>query len=386
MKRQISSKDLTVGYGKNIVLGNINFTLEKGEILCLMGPNGSGKSTVIKTIIKQIKKLGGQIYLADKEIEKYKDVERATHISTVLTERINPELMTVEEVIATARFPYTNYLGKLEADDYAAIDQAINMVNGEDLRYKIFTELSDGQKQRVMLARAICQEAEIMILDEPTSFLDVRYKIEILGILKKLANQMDKTIIISLHEIDLIPKIADKIIQINGENSYSYGPPEEILNDKAIKNAFSIEAGSYSSLIGNIELETCSKKANTFVIGGCGKGISIYRKLNKNNLSFYSGILFENDLDTVVSLPLALDTIISRPFEEIAEEKIQKAKNLIDKVEFVIDCGADFVGSNIKNKDLLAYALKKNKKVIFIKARAEYEGVESYKIGDIKNS
>ncbi|MDO5036734.1 MAG: ABC transporter ATP-binding protein [Tissierellia bacterium] len=383
MTQQIGSQDLKIGYGDHVVLEDINFQLERGQILCLMGPNGSGKSTLIKTLIHQQKKLGGKIYLEEKEMESLKNIERASKMSAVLTERLSLDLMTAEEIVATGRFPYTNFLGKLEEEDFQAIDQALDMVKAQAIKDRPFSQLSDGQKQRIMLARAICQGADIMILDEPTSFLDVRYKIEILGILKNLSRQMNKTLILSLHEIDLISKIADQVLQINGDQTYSYGSPDQVLKDQAIKAAFSIKEGSYSSLLGNIELEAPKGEAKVFVVGGCGRGIKTYRRLNKEGVAFYAGILFENDLDLAVARPLAKKTLVEKAFRDISQDTIQRAKDLIDQVDYVLDVGADFVGANRGNQALLDYSLKKAKKLIFLKERPGYGASSSYQLEDL---
>ncbi len=369
MTLSIKVSSLDVGYGEKLILGDINFELKKGEILCLMGPNGSGKSTIIKTITEHIKKLGGKIFIDGKDIDTLDQKEKAKHLSVVLTERINPELMTVEDVISSGRYPYTGYLGKLEDKDYKAIDEAIEIVNAESLRNMYFSELSDGQKQRVMLAKAICQEAEVMILDEPTSYLDVRYKIEILGILRQLASQMGKTIILSLHEIDLIPKIADKVLQINGGNDYSYGSPEEIINDNSVTTAFKINRGSYSSLIGNIEMEKCITTPEVFVIGGCGSGVNIYRELNKKKIPFNAGIIFNNDIDLVVASVLACEVITEEAFKDISNDKIKIAEQKIEDSKLIIDSGSEFTGNNRRNRELLEFAISLNKKVVSLTNR-----------------
>jgi len=163
-------KQLDVGYGNSVIVGNVEIELQHGQILCLMGPNGSGKSTIIKTITQHIKKLGGKVFIGEEDIEKLSNIEQAKKMSVVLTDRINPHLMTAEEIVATGRYPHTNKFGKMTEADYIAVDDAIKIVDGEVLKHKEFLSLSDGEKQRIMIARAICQEADLIILDEPTSF------------------------------------------------------------------------------------------------------------------------------------------------------------------------------------------------------------------------
>ncbi|MDO5726183.1 MAG: ABC transporter ATP-binding protein [Tissierellia bacterium] len=358
------TENLNVGYDKRIVLGNIEIDLVEGEILCLMGPNGSGKSTIIKTITDHIKKLGGKVFISGKNIEKMSQMDMAKEMSVVLTDRISPNLMTAEELVATGRYPHTNYLGKFTDYDLQMIEDSIKIVRGEKLKDKEFTSLSDGEKQRMMIARAICQEADLMVLDEPTSYLDIRYKIELLGILRSLARDWEKIIILSLHEIDLISKVADKVLMIVNENEYIYGTPEEVINNKSLANAFKLSVGRYNTELGSIELEKPKGKPKVFVMGNQGMGIDYYRALNKKNLSFFAGIIFENDIDFPVAYALAKDTVIAEDFQEISQENLEKAKNMIDTVDYFIDCGAKLSGINSKNFELLKYAKEKSKTVI----------------------
>ena len=174
----IKASGLAVGYNKKILIDGISFEVKAGEILTLIGPNGSGKSTVLKTLVKELESLGGSVSVASKNIFTEKDTFAAKHISMVMTERIHPEMMTVRDVIATGRYPYTNLFGVLDDDDNAKINEAIKTVHCEDIEGRLFNNLSDGQKQRVMLARAICQDTEVIVLDEPVTFLDMFYKLD----------------------------------------------------------------------------------------------------------------------------------------------------------------------------------------------------------------
>lgn len=346
-------------------MDKVDFNLDRGDIFCLMGPNGSGKSIILKSIIDQIKFLGGTMTLVNRDLDKLTIMERAREISVVLTERVSPDLMTAREIVSTGRYPHTNHFGKLAKEDIRIIDESIAIVNGKDLEDKEFKSLSDGEKQRIMIARAICQEADIMVLDEPTSFLDIRYKLELLNILDKLAIDKKKTIIMSLHEIDLVTKIADKVMLIDQGSVYGYGRPEEAIRDESIRQVYKLNMGSFHTGVGNIELGRLSKnKPEVFVIGGNGLGTNIYRALNKSNKSFYSGIVFDNDLDYLVSKSLAWETVTSPAFEEIGEEGLKRAKELISESKCIIDSGVSLEGINSRNRELLAYA-RKNKIPVF---------------------
>ena len=203
---------LTVGYNGKPLIDQIQVGIHKGEIVTLIGPNGSGKSTILKSITRQLKILGGKVLYEENDLHKLSYKELSTRMAVVLTERMRPELMTCHDIVATGRYPYTGRLGILSREDEDKVDEAMRIVHAEELGSRDFNAISDGQRQRVLLARAICQEPEIIVLDEPTSFLDIRHKLELLSILRSMAKEKGITVIMSLHEIDLAQKIADQIL------------------------------------------------------------------------------------------------------------------------------------------------------------------------------
>ena len=232
------TEGLIVGYHGVPLIKNIKISLKKGEILTLIGPNGAGKTTILRSIIKQLKPLGGVVVLDGKETEQISGKELSRKLSVVLTERVRPEMMTCKEVVATGRYPYTGTLGILSAEDKEKVKNAMEMVHAWDLKDRDFTAISDGQRQRILLARAICQEPEIIILDEPTSFLDIRHKLELLAILKKMVLEKQMTVIMSLHELDLAQKISDQVICVHGDHIEKYGAPEEIFTSDYIRKLY----------------------------------------------------------------------------------------------------------------------------------------------------
>lgn len=361
------AEDLKVGYQQKIVVDDVNIDLNRGEILCLLGPNGCGKSTILKTIIDHIKRIDGSITVLGKDLSELSNKDRAKEMSIVLTEKIAPEMMTVEEVVATGRYPYTNHFGKLTDEDWKIINESIEIVDGQSLRHKEFKALSDGEKQRVMIARAICQESDIMVLDEPTSFLDIRFKIDLLNILGKLSLDKNKTIIMSLHEIDLVPKIADKVLLIKDGKIYKYGTPEDVITDEAVNEVYDLNSGSFNTIIGNIELPRVIESPKVFVVGGGGKATKIYRALNKKGIGFYSGILFKNDIDYNASKTLAYKTIVEDCFVDIKPKKIDEAKEYIKDCHAVIDSGVSLVGINKGNHDLLRFASQEGVKILSLR-------------------
>lgn len=245
---KITAEHLTVGYTFPIVSG-IDFSVRGGEILTLIGPNGSGKSTLLKTLAGNITKLGGNIQFLGKDADCYSAKDRARLVSALLTEGVNAPLMTVREVVEMGRYPYTGYFGSLSEKDNNAVDEALKLTQAEEFKDKEFNALSDGQRQRALLARAICQEPQILILDEPTSYLDIHHKIGFLEILKTLANEKDIAVIMSLHELDFAREISDRIICLKDGAVFRQGNTADVFGGDTITQLFDISEEMYKKYI-----------------------------------------------------------------------------------------------------------------------------------------
>lgn len=332
-------KDLSVGYNGNSLIRDINIGINKGEIVTLIGPNGSGKSTILKSITRQLKVVRGNVFFDDTSLLKLPYKELASKMAVVLTDRIKTELMTCHDIVATGRYPYTGRLGILTQEDECLVEEAMQAVHAQELGNRDFNAISDGQKQRVLLARAICQDPDVIVLDEPTSFLDVKYKLELLSILERMARQKKITVIMSLHEIDLAQKISDKIICVKGETISHYGSPEKVFTEEIIRELYGINNGFFDPLFGSIELPAPKGEPEVFVISSGGSGIPVYRKLQKEHIPFAAGILYENDIDYQLARLLATEVITEAPFEEIKEETLQKAFETMEKCKRVINAG-----------------------------------------------
>lgn len=238
---------LSVGYGRKMVLGDLSLELQPGELVILIGQNGSGKSTLLKTLCGQLKPLDGEIFLSGKPLQKLSGNEMAKELSVVLTGRLHPELMTCEDVVATGRYPYTNRLGFLSKTDRKKVHEAMELTQVTELADQDFEQISDGQRQRVLLARALCQEPAVILLDEPTSFLDIRHKLEFLYMLKEQAEKKQIGILMSLHELDLARKFADRVICVKDHQVQRIGTTAEILTDSYIEQLFDMKPGTLTA-------------------------------------------------------------------------------------------------------------------------------------------
>ena len=335
--------DMAVGYQGKTLIHDINIGIDKGEIVTLIGPNGSGKSTILKSITKQLKLIGGKVFFDDTSLQEMSYKELSSNMAVVLTERIKTELMTCHEIVATGRYPYTGRLGILTPEDEQIVDEAMKAVHAEDLGNRDFNAISDGQKQRVLLARAICQEPQVIVLDEPTAFLDIRHKLELLYLLKNMVREKQVAVLMSLHEPDLAQKISDHIICVKGDNSIGrFGTPEEIFRGDYIKELFQIERGSYLTDYGSVELEAVKGEPKVFVIGGNGAGIPVYRQLQKQGIPFAAGILWENDREYPVAEALASVVIREKAFEPVSDTAFEAAVRVLKNCEKVICCLENF--------------------------------------------
>jgi iron complex transport system ATP-binding protein len=358
------TQQLCVGYEGVLLIKNIEIELQRGEILSVIGPNGAGKSTILKTIAGQLALLGGTVYLEKDILNKMSEKERSKKVSLVLTERIRPELMTCEDVVFTGRYPYTGRLGILSAHDRNKVREVMELIHITDMKDKEFVTLSDGQKQRVMLARALCQEPDILILDEPTSYLDIKYKLEFLSVLQKITRKKQVTVIMSLHELELAQRVSDKILCVKGEEIDDFGVPEEIFRPGYLSKLYDIEEGALDELSGIPELPMCTGEPKVFVIAGGGSGRAVFRDLQRRGIPFVTGIIQENDLDYPVAKALAVNLISEKAFSDISDERFEEALKEIDKCSKVICSLQDFGTQNKKNREIKEYAKNKGKLIV----------------------
>lgn len=248
----LHTKDLSIGYQtkkqQHIVAKNINFSVKKGTFVALLGKNGIGKSTLLRTLSKVQKPLSGSVKMNQKELSSYTNQELSTTLSLVLTERLPLSQLTVFELVALGRQPYTNWIDKLTPEHEEKIHWAIEQTDISHLKHKRFFELSDGQLQRVLIARALAQDTEIIILDEPTAHLDIHHTFKVFSLLKKLVETTQKTIIISTHEVNLAIQLADEFLLLSEEKLYS-GTSKELIEQNAFEKLFPKELISFNKTL-----------------------------------------------------------------------------------------------------------------------------------------
>lgn len=237
MKREetIRLASLAIGYtGKHsvkTVAEGITDTIYSGELTCLLGVNGVGKSTLLRTLSGFLPPLSGEIDIMGKPLREYKETDLAKVIGVVLTEKSSLQNMTVEELVGMGRSPYTGFWGRLQKEDLKIVRDAIEMVGITELSERMVQTLSDGERQKVMIAKALAQQTPIIFLDEPTAFLDYPSKVEILHLLHRLSQDAGKTIFLSTHDLELALRVADKVWLMAKQGGVKTGSPADLIVD-----------------------------------------------------------------------------------------------------------------------------------------------------------
>jgi len=254
-KTILSTQHLSIGYEDKVVAQNIELNIKKGELLAVIGVNGSGKSTLLKTIIKELTPIAGNVFLEEVAIENISAKEISEKISIVLTETHFSKNLRVEELVSLGRQPYSNWLGILTSKDKVAVQNALNLIAVQDLAHKKCSDLSDGQLQKVMLARALAQNTPLIMLDEPTTHLDLYHKAFVLKMLKKLSKTTQKAIVFATHEIDLALQLCDKIILVNNGEVIQQ-TPENLIKEKHLENLFPSDLIQFDSISKSFKIKS----------------------------------------------------------------------------------------------------------------------------------
>ena len=363
MEPYLYTARLAVGYGGKPLIENICLHVRRGEIMTLIGPNGAGKSTILKTLARQLTPMAGAVYLDKQALGQMAEKELAQRLAIVTTERIDPELMTCRDIVSTGRYPYTGRLGLLRAEDRTIVENALAQVHAGELAELPFAQVSDGQRQRVLLARALCQQPDVILLDEPTSFLDIHHKLELLDILKNLVRQQRLAVVMSLHELDLAQRVSDTVVCVEKSGALRMGPPEQIFTEENIRALYGLTQESYNPLFGCAELPPVQGEPQIFVIGGGGSGIPVYRRLQRMGVPFAAGILHRNDLDYPVARALAAELVEEAAYQPVTAGTLARALAVLERCGKAVCTLPAFGPLNEANR-LLWEAAKRNEKQV----------------------
>jgi len=253
----LACNDLAIGYGSDTPLATgITLTASAGEFVCLLGRNGVGKSTLLRTIAGLHPAASGTVHLGTRAVDSLSPTQRAREIAVVLTERLDAPAMTVADVVESGRLPYTPWLGTLSGADQVIVHESLVMAQASDLRHRLMSELSDGQRQRVMVARALAQTPALLVLDEITAFLDLPSRVAIMSELRTLARTRGKIVLLSSHDLELSMQLADRLWLMPGDGSVIDGTPETLALDGELGRSFDHPMLRFSRDVGAFQLQT----------------------------------------------------------------------------------------------------------------------------------
>lgn len=238
----IKTNDLTLGYNGKTVINGVSMEIEKGSICCIIGPNGCGKSTLLKALSRNLKIINGTIKINDKNIKHYPTRQLAKKMAYLTQTPYQPEQFSVRDLVSYGRFPHTGWFNILKPYDHEVIDWAMEITETAQFAERELNHLSGGERQRVRIAMALAQEAEILLLDEPTTYLDIAHQFQILELIHKLNKEMGRTILIVLHDLNQAARYAEHLIVLKDGKITARGMPKDIINEDLLKEVFFLES------------------------------------------------------------------------------------------------------------------------------------------------
>jgi len=238
MDRQLQARSLTCRYGQRTVLRELSLAARPGEVLVLLGPNGAGKTTLLRALSRMMKAAGGSVLLGERDIQTFGELEYARRVALAPQSEQREWPLTVAEAVLLGRAPHRGWLLPFRREDHAAVERAIEAAGLGTLRDRPITELSGGEWRRMVVARALAMQADVLLLDEPTTGLDLRYQIEILRIVRNLAKQHALTVVMTLHDLNQAAACGDRLAVLSGGNVAAVGPPAEVLTAELIQHTF----------------------------------------------------------------------------------------------------------------------------------------------------
>ena len=277
-------------------------------------------------------------------------------MSVVLTHKSVPPLCQVYDFVATGRYPHTTWTGRLSEKDDAVIQEAISLVHAQDLIMRDMMTLSDGERQKALIARALAQEPDIILLDEPTMHLDLKHRMEVMSILKDMCRAKGICVVASLHDIEVASRVSDRVVLIRKGAIRGFGPPEDVLEEETVSSLYDFSDARFSRLLGSIEFSNRTEKERVFVVGGMGSASVLYRLLSKNGYPVSTGILLKNDVDFHVAQSLKLTTLAQEELGPVSGSSVDRALEELKNCSAVVDAGFEAASLSCENLRLISAA------------------------------
>jgi len=382
MAISINIKELCFQYGSETVLENISLFIKPKSFISIIGPNGSGKSTLIKNISAVLRPSGGVIELGEQNVQNMSSRDIARNMAVVPQEGAVEFRFTVQDIVLMGRSPHLRRFQTESLEDYRIAKRTMELTDTWKLKDRFVNELSGGERQRVIIARALTQEPKIILLDEPTAFLDIQHQIEILELLERLNREDGLTVVAVLHDINLAARFSKYILLLKEGRIIAEGTPEQVITQENIKQAYEIEIiinkNPFSGTPYIIPLKVSREQkiiqnSRIHVVCGGGTGTAIIQKLMEEGYQLSTGVLNVGDSDWEISKLFDIEMVEEAPFVGISEEMYQKNLKFIENSDKIILSGIPLGFGNLKNLQAVEYALEKGKKVFFIKQYEQFQ-------------
>jgi len=366
--------DIECSYGTTKVLNGVTFSIEQGDFAGIIGPNGSGKSTLLRCISRVLKPARGAILLEEQNLYSLPPRNVARKMAVVPQETAVNYSFTVEEIVMMGRSPH---LGRFQAEgekDFATVRRAMELTNTQDLADRLITALSGGERQRVIIAKALAQEPEIILLDEPTSHLDINHQMEILELLKRLNKENGVTVVTVFHDLNLAAQYCRRLILMQGGRVFDLGRPEEILTAANIKKVYGANVlirknpatGRPTVMLLAHDAPDITGKGRVHVICGGGAGAAMLGLLANQGYEVTAGVLNAGDIDWEAGKLLQLKMVEDTPFSTISENSHRRNLELIKKADACVMVNIPFGHGNLKNLEAASLARDWGKPVLLV--------------------
>jgi len=381
--------DIICSYGSTPVLNGVTFRIGKGDFVGIIGPNGSGKSTILKTISRVLTPRSGKVLLLNQDIYSITRPKIARKLAVVSQETKIDFDFTAEEIVLMGRLPHLSKFEKESQKDLARARKAMELTRTLHLAPRIITELSGGEKQRVIIARALTQEPEILLLDEPTSHLDINHQTEILDLMKKLSNKNKLTVVVVLHDLNMAAQYCDYLILLSGGKVFALGPPQEVITASNIKAVYNSDVIITNHPVYDRPMVTplskpedvSTRKMQDFsvhVVGGGGAASPLLQELVTRGYKVTSGVLNTGDSDWEKAKALGIQVVEAPPFSTISEAFYQKNLKFMQRADAVILASIPFGPGNLKNLEAVIQTAAAGRFVIVLEenniSRRDYTG------------
>lgn len=363
----LETRNLTVSYGEKIILNKLNMKIHQGEFVGILGPNGTGKSTLIKAITQLIDIQSGEIYIQNINNNNLTQKDRAKLISVVPQEFSIEFDFTNFDIVMMGRNPHMGKKSKKENNDYEIVKEAMILTNTWNYKDRDFNELSGGERQRVIVARAIAQQTDIILLDEPTSHLDIHHQLEVMELIQLLKDKKNITVMAVLHDINMAARFSDRLMLLSDGNVVAQGTPEEVIKEENLSKIYHMEMIVRENKILRkkeiiplrvIKDNEASHVGKVHVISGGGSGEEILERLNSKGFTVSAGVLNQGDSDWEICQILKIPCADALPFSSISYENQMDNLKLIEKCDYILVTDVPFGTGNLGNIEVLQNVYK----------------------------